>query len=134
MRNKTWELSPLPAGREAIGCQWLFKLKEDGRYKVRLVAKGYSQKAGLEYTETFALVAKFTSLRSLLALVAENDWELEGMDIKTAFLHSELEETVFMEIPEGLHIDMAVSDSQKEDRIVCRLNKAIYGLKQSPRT
>ena len=125
VRNKTWELSPLPAGREAIGCRWLFKLKEDGQYKVRLVAKGYGQQAGLDYTETFAPVAKFTSLRSLLALVAENDWELEGMDVKTAFLHSEHEETDFMEIPEGLHMDMPVSDSQKEDRIACHLNKAI---------
>jgi len=84
--------------------------------------------------ETFAQVAKFTSLRSHLALVAENDLEREGMDVKTAFLHSDLEETVFMEIPEALHMDMPVSDSQKEDRIVCRLNKAIYGLMQSPST
>jgi len=90
---------------------------------VKLVAKGYSQQAGLDYTETFAPVAKFTTLHSLLALVAENDSELEGMDIKTAFIHSELEKTVFMEIPEGLHMDMPVSDSQKEDRIVCRLTK-----------
>jgi len=134
VRNKMWELSPLPPGREAIGCQWLFKLKEDGRYKVRLVAKGYSRQAGLDYTETFAQVAKFTSLRSLLALVAENDWEREGRDVKTAFLHSDLEETVFIQTAEGLHMDMPVSDSQKEDRIVCCLNKAIYVLKQSPRT
>jgi len=98
------------------------------------VAKGYSQQAGLEYTETLAPVAKFTSLHSLLALVGENDWELEGMDIKTVFLQSELEETVFMEIPERLHMDMPLSNSQKEDPLVCHLNKAIYGLKQSPRT
>jgi len=129
VRNNTWERSPLPAGSEAIGCRWLFKLKEDGGYKARVVAKGYSQQTGLDYTETFAPVAKFTSLWSLLALVAENNWELEGMDVKTAFPHSELEETVFMEIPEGLHMDMPVSDSQKEYRIVSRLKQSNLRIK-----
>jgi len=132
VRNKTWVLAYLPEGREAIGCRWLFKRKDDGRYKARLVAKGYSQKAGLDYTETFAPVAKFTSLRSLLALVCENDWELEGMDVKTAFLHSELEEKVYMHLPEGLHTDITKSTSGTQ--VVCELKKSIYGLKQSPRT
>ena len=134
VRNETWVLTTLPVGREPIGSRWLFKRKDDGRYKARLVAKGYSQKAGLDYTDTFAPVAKFNSLRSLLALVCENDWELEGMDVKTAFLHSELEETVFMEIPDGLHTDIALSNKSSLERIVCRLTKSIYGLKQSPRT
>ena len=88
----------------------------------------------MDYTDTFAPVAKFNSLRSLLALVCENDWELEGMDVKSAFLHSELEETVFMEIPDGLHTDIALSNKSSLERIVCRLTKSIYGLKQSPRT
>ena len=132
VRNETWVLTALPKGRETIGCRWLFKRKEDGRYKVRLVAKGYSQKPGLDYTETFAPVAKFNSLRSLLALVCENDWELEGMDVKTAFLHSQLEEKVFMQIPEGLHTEVA--HRMSEPRMVCELRKSIYGLKQSPRT
>jgi len=131
VRNDTWELALLPAGREAIGCRWLFRSKDDGRYKARLVAKGYSQREGLDYTETFAPVAKFNSLRSLLALVCENDWELEGMDVKTAFLHSDLEETVYMEIPEGLHTEVQRNNSG--ERVVCRLIKSIYGLKQSPR-
>ena len=134
VRNETWVLASLPAGRKAIGCRWLLKWKEDGCYKARLVAKGYNQKAGVDYTETFAPVAKFNSLRTLLALVCENDWELEGMDVKTAFLHSALEETVFMEIPEGLHTEIASSNQRGEERIVCRLTKSIYGLKQSPRT
>ena len=114
VRNDTWELASLPAAREAIGCRWLFKRKEDGRYKARLVANGYSQKARVDYTETFAPVAKFNSLRTLLALVCENDWELEGMDVKTAFLHSELEETVFMEIPDGLHSEISSSEKSGE--------------------
>jgi len=131
MRNETWVLAQLPQGRDAIGCRWLFKRKEDGRYKARLVAKGYSQKAGVEYTETFAPVAKFNSLRSLLALVSENNWELEGMDVKTGFLHSELEGIVFMYIPEGLHSE--VVGKGPAPPVVCQLKKSIYGLKESPR-
>jgi len=123
MRNETWVLTQLPLGREAIGCRWLFKRKEDGHYKARLVAKGYSQKAGVDYTETFAPVAKFNSLRSLLALVSENNWELEGMDVKTAFLHSELEEIVFMHIPEGLHAEAVITCS--EPPLVCQPKKSI---------
>ena len=130
-RNNTWRLEPLPPGRQAIGCRWLFQRKEDGRYKARLVAKGYSQCEGVDFMETFAPVAKFNSLRSLLALVCENNWELEGMDVKTAFLNSELEERVYMDIPEGLEIDTPAEVTNQQ--IACRLIKSIYGLKQSPR-
>ena len=130
-RNNTWRLEVLPPSRQAIGCRWLFKRKEDGRYKARLVAKEYSQREGVDYTETFAPVAKFNSLRSLLALVSENDWELEGMDVKTAFLNSEVEETVYVDIPEGLNVKEPTTHA--DQRIVCRLVKSIYGLKQSPR-
>lgn len=126
--NGTWVLEELPEGRKAIGCRWVFKIKEDGRYKARLVAKGYAQEAGIDFDETYAPVAKFTTLRMLLALSAENDWEIEGMDVKTAFLHSELVESIYMEIPEGL--DTGPGNSPK---LVCRLVKTIYGLKQAPR-
>jgi len=91
-QNNTWVIEPLPEGRSAIGCRWLFKKKEDGRYKARLVAKGYSQQHRIDYEETFAPVAKFTTIRVLLALSCENEWEVEGMDVKTAFLNGELEE------------------------------------------
>jgi len=125
-KNGTWVLERAPHDRNIVGCRWLFRKKQDGRFKVRLVAKGYSQEPGIDFHETFAPVAKFTSLRILLALVPENNWELHSMDVKTAFLHGMREEELYMELPEG------VMEEAKGDT-VCRLVKAIYGLKQSPR-
>lgn len=125
-KNRTWVVERVPSDRNIVGCRWLFQRKEDGRFKVRLVAKGYSQEPGVDFKETFAPVAKFTTLRILLALVAENDWELHSMDVKTAFLNGELEEEVYMECPEGVH-------GKVKPGYACRLVKAIYGLRQSPR-
>jgi len=126
-KNGTWVVAKSPPERNIVGCRWLFVRKGDGRFKVRLVAKGFSQKPGIDFTETFALVAKFTTLRVQLALVAENDWELHTMDVKTAFLNGVLEEEIYMECPEGL-------EEKIPQGMVCRLVKAIYGLRQSPRT
>ena len=103
---------------------------EDGRYKARLIAKGYAQLAGIDYQETFPPVAKFTTLRTLLALAAENNWEIEGMDVKTVFLHSELAEEIYMEIPKGLRPE---EGDKISPGLACRLIKTIYSLKQSPR-
>jgi len=132
-KNKTWVIEPLPAGRTAIGCRWLFRKKGDGRYKVRLVAKGFSQKPGIDYDETYAPVAKFTTIRVLLALSCESNWEVHGMDVKTAFLNSALQETVYMQIPEGVSIPTKEVKPQYQQPMACRLPKSIYGLKQSPR-
>ena len=128
----TWILVPLPAGRVAIGCKWVLKLKRTAkgiidRFKARLVAKGYSQKPGIDYNETFAPVVKFTSIRALLALAAHQNWEVHQMDVKTAFLNGDLEETIYMQQPEGFVV------SGKED-MVYQLKKSIYGLKQSGRS
>lgn len=131
--NNTWVIEPLPAGRKAIGCRWLFRKKDEGRYKARLVAKGYSQQHGVDYEETFAPVAKFTTIRILLALSCEHDWELEGMDVKTAFLNGTLEERIYMQVPEGIALPVNKNTRTYEAPMVCRLIKAIYGLKQSPR-
>ena len=120
-KNETWVVAKPPPERNIVGCRWLFVRKSDGRFKVRLVAKGYSQEPGIDFTETFAPVAKFTTLRVLLALVAENDWELHSMDVKTAFLNGVLEEEVYMQCPEGIEKEMPKG-------MVCRLVKAIYGL------
>jgi len=131
--NNTWLVEPLPSDRTAVGCRWIFKKKGDGRYKARLVAKGYSQKAGIDYEQTFAPVAKFATIRVLLALACESNWEVRGMDVKTAFLNSELEETVYMQIPEGLSVPAAGFTVDSQQPLACRLLKSIYGLKQSPR-
>ena len=132
--NNTWGIEPLAENRRVIGCRWLFRKKDDGRYKARLVAKGYSQQAGIDYEETFAPVAKFTTIRLLLALSCENNWEIEGLDVKTAFLNGELEETIYMEIPEGVSVPVNKARGGYTQPLACRLIKAIYGLKQSPRT
>jgi transposase InsO family protein len=125
-KNSTWDLCPLPKGSRAIGCKWVFKVKDDNRYKARLVAKGFAQRKGIEYDDIFAPVVRHTSIRVLLAIVAIHDLELEQLDVKTAFLHGDLEETIYMKQPDGF-----ISDSKPD--YVCKLKKSLYGLKQSPR-
>lgn len=131
MENETWELVKLPPGRKPIGCKWVFKLKmnPDGtvdRYKARLVAKGYSQVEGVDYSETFAPVAKFPSIRAILALAASEDMEIHQMDVKTAFLNGTLDEEIYMDQPEGFRVP-------GKEGLVCKLKKSLYGLKQAPR-
>jgi hypothetical protein len=129
--NKTWELVECPKGRNVIGCKFVFKVKKsaDGsveRYKARLVAKGYTQERGIDYEETFAPVIKMQSLRALVALANERNAFLHQMDVKTAFLYGELDEELFMEQPEGQCLP-------GQEKLVCKLQKSLYGLKQSPR-
>ncbi|CAH9067875.1 unnamed protein product [Cuscuta epithymum] len=127
--NQTWTLVPRPPNCSVVECKWLFKVKEepsDVRFKARLVAKGFTQKEGVDYAEIFAPVVKFTTIRMMLALVAHHDWEMKQMDVTTAFLHGELDKTIYMTQPEGF-VD------PKRSEHVCLLRKALYGLKQSPR-
>ena len=131
LENETWDLVDLPRDRKAIGSRWVFKVKHhsDGRverYKCRLVAKGYSQKYGADYDETFSPVVRFSSIRTLLAFAVQNNLHVHQMDVVTAFLNGHLEEESYMEQPEGY-----VKAGQ--EHLVCKLKKSIYGLKQSPR-
>ena len=125
----TWEkdLVALPKGRKAIKCRWVFAIKADGRYKARLVAKGYSQIHGIDYEETFSPVARFESIRFLIAHAALENWEMHGMDVETAFLNGDLDEVLYITQPEGF------KKKGKDEHKVYRLRKAIYGLKQASR-
>ena len=125
-KNGAWILVDLPPGRKAVKSKWVFKLKSSGRFRARLVAKGFTQVPGVDYDETFSPVARFESIRLLLALAALEDWDVHQMDVKSAFLNGVLEEEIFMEQPPGF-----ITTGQ-ETR-VCRLFKALYGLKQASR-
>lgn len=130
-RNGTWELVDLPAGKNAIGGKWVFKIKTgtDGelqqRYKARYVAQGFSQKYGEDYDEVFAPVVFHATFRALLSVAAGRKMMVNHLDAKTAFLNGRLDETIYMKQPRGFDND---------DSKVCRLMKSIYGLKQAARS
>jgi hypothetical protein len=130
-KNKTWELVHLPAGKKVVSCKWVYTVKQNAegkieRYKARLVARGYSQMYGIDYDETFAPVAKMSTVRTLISCATNFGWPLHQLDVKNAFLHGDLQEEVYMEIPPGF-------STPKTTGKVCRLRKSLYGLKQSPR-
>lgn len=127
--NETWMLKNLPANRKPIKSKWVFKAKLDdagnvARYKARLVAKGCSQKYGVDYIETYSPVVRYTSIRFLMALAVQYDLGIHQMDAITAFLQGDLDEEIYMEQPEGYN------DGTGR---VCKLRKAVYGLKQAGR-
>ena len=129
--NHTFDLVKLPKGKRALTNRWIYKVKQEEytsqpRYKARLVVKGFRQRKGIDFDEIFSPVVKMSSIRVVLGLAASLDLEVEQMDVKTAFLHGDLEEEIYMEQPEGFKV------KGKED-YVCRLKKSLYGLKQAPR-
>ena len=101
-------------------------VKADGRYKARVVAKGFTQEHGIDYEETFSPVTRYESICYLLAHATLEDWEIEAMDIKTAYLYGKLKEEIYMAQPEGF-----IKSGQEHK--VCKLVKSIYGLKQAGR-
>lgn len=127
-KNGTWVLVDKQEEKKVIGNRWVYttKLNLDGtkRYKARLVIKGYSQKEGVDYNETFSPVVRFDTIRALLSVIARDGLHIGQFDIKTAFLYGSLSETIYMKQPEGFN-----DGSNK----VCKLLKSLYGLKQAPR-
>ncbi|KAJ9557005.1 hypothetical protein OSB04_011619 [Centaurea solstitialis] len=129
--NGTWELDNLPKGKIPIGSKWIFKKKyhPDGSisaYKARLVAKGYRQREGIDYFDTYAPVARISSIRTLIAISALKALYIHQMDVKTAFLNGYLNEEIYLEQPEGFVMP-------RQENKVCRLIKSLYGLKQAPK-
>ncbi|KAL0560707.1 hypothetical protein IC582_001118 [Cucumis melo] len=127
--NSVWELVDLPKGVKPIGCKWIYKRKRDSAGKVqtlkaRLVEKGYTQRERVDYEETFSPVAMLKSIRILLSIATFYDYEIWKMDVKTAFLNGNLEESIFMSQPEGFI-------TQGQEQKVCKLYRSIYGLKQA---
>jgi hypothetical protein len=129
--NNTWTLVPRPPGVNLVTGKWVFrhKFKSDGsldRYKARWVLRSFTQRPGIDYDETFSPVVKPATVRAVLTLALSHSWPVHQLDVKNAFLHGTLNETVYCAQPTGF------VDSNKPD-FVCRLNKSLYGLKQAPR-
>ena len=129
--NRTWSLVPLPPDKKAISSKWVYKIKpgtpgNPTRYKARLVARGFQQKDGVDFLETFAPVVRWETIRVLIAIAVHLNWPLHQLDFLTAFLNGILKEDVYMFQPPGFAIPGA-------EHLVCKLHKALYGLKQSPR-
>jgi hypothetical protein len=126
--NNTWTITDRTA-KKPITCKWVFCVKRNNegeieRYKARLCARGFTQIKGLDYKETFSPTTRYDSIRVLLSIAAKEDLEIQQFDVKTAFLYGELSEEIYMEVPEGI---------KGESSKVCKLNKSLYGLKQSSR-
>jgi protein associated with RNAse G/E len=131
MKNDVWEVVPKPENKDVVSSKWIFKIKHalDERiekYKARFVARGFYRKEGIDYEETFAPVARYTSIRTIMTLVAKMKWKLHQMDVKKTFLNNVIEEEVYIEQPLGFEV-------QDNKSHVYKLKKDLYGLNQAPR-
>jgi hypothetical protein len=127
LKNYVWDIVLRPEGKSVVTSKWIYKIKHasDGsveKYKEIFVARGFSHVEGIDYEETFSPVARYTSIYTIIALVASMGWKLHQMDVKTTFLNGEIEEEVYIDQPMGFVI-------HNEKTHVCRLKKALYGLK-----
>ena len=130
LTSNVWELVEPPKDCKLVSSKWIFKHKVGStglveRYKARLVAQGYSQRPGVDYDKMFSPVVRSESIRAVIALAAQNNLKLHQMDVTTAFLNGELKEVVYMKQPDGYI-------KKGKERLVCKLKRSIYGLKQSP--
>ena len=131
LKNGVFSLVPSPKDRNIVDNKWVFKIKRnaDGsveRFKARLVARGFSQQPGVDYTETFSPVTRFSSVRTVLAIANQLDMDIHQMDVETAFLNGDLDEEIFMKQPTGFVM-------KGKENFVCKLHKGLYGLKQAAR-
>ena len=130
--NGVWDLVEFPEGVKPIGCKWIFKAKRDSkgnivRYKAHLVAKCFTQKKDIDYKVTFSPISSNDSFRIIMTLVAHYDLELYQMDIKTAFLNGNIDEIIYM-------VQLENFESNDSKKLVCKLKRSIYGLKQTSQT
>lgn len=130
-KNQTWYLTALPEGKKAIGLKWIYKTKlnPDGselRKKARIVAKGFAQQEGIDFTEVFSPVARMETVRVFMAVGAQRNWQIFQLDVKTAFLNGDISEDVYVSQPEGYIV-------KGKEQLVYKLRKALYGLRQAPR-
>ena len=131
MKNDVWEVAPRPEGKSVVTSRWLYKIKYAAdssieKYKARFVARRFSQVEGVYYDETFTPVARYTSIRSIISIATEIGWRIHQMDVKTAFLNDIIQVEVYIEQPQGFEMHGRESH-------VCRLKKALYGLKLASR-
>jgi hypothetical protein len=127
LKNNVWDIVPRPKDKSMVSSKWIYKIKQavDGsveKFKAIFVARGFTQKEGIHYDETFAPVARYTSIRVIIALASILGWRLHQMDVKTTFLNGKIEQEVFVEQPDGFVL-------HNKDTLVCKLRKALYGLK-----
>lgn len=131
MKNGVWEIVPKSTDKSVVTSKWIYKIKHaiDGsiyKYKARFVARGFYQKEGIDYEETFAPIARYTTIRSLVSFTATMGWNIHQMDVKTTFLNGNIDVEVYIEQPKGFEVN-------SRDSHVCKLKKTLYGLKQAPR-
>eukprot|EP00253_Pinus_taeda_P036077 PITA_36077 len=130
LENDTWDLVPLLKGRKLVRCKWVYRTKygpygKVDKHKAHLVAKGFSQVEGIDYTKTFSPIAKMNFICLILSLAASFKWEVHQMDVKYSFLHGDLHEEIYMEQPPSF--------IQIDSSLLCQLKKSLYGLKKAPR-
>ena len=128
--NQTWELIELSAGKKALHNKWKYRIKNEHNgskhYKARLVVKGFQENEGIDYTKIFSPIMKMLTIRLVLGMVVAENLHLEQLDVKTAFLHGNLEEDIYMIQPKGFIV-------QGQENLVYKLRKSLYGIKQAPK-